>query len=475
MDTDRTDSEDESDDATEPITRPKGVSFHKQTGKYRMRLARGGVEYFSLLSTDMAFLAQWRVDKDKELDAAGVPATRMRKEQTPAARQSATPGVRWDSNRKKWEGKCFDRLASAAEGKSRYLHTSRFADGAQCSAALATLRATEANAFEAEVARRKASDPLLDGLDRAPASCKDAQPGVVYWTVDGQSKYVPFRVVVVAGKRYFRACAECAQVALANTPGGAETHCKQHGGGRRCPGPVGCTACPYGVSVLLGKRDIYDGRCVSCFCGSFPNDPRAVTARSSVHAKERVVTSVLKERFPDYNWTFDKTFAHRLVAKGTRCRPDARFTQDARVIIVEVDEHSHRAYECAKEREREQNFVLQNLSKTVVMIRFNPDAYTDYSGKRIPSCFTPAEKGNETVHVHPKQQAQWKRRLAELERTIANLSDPEFELPPKQEDRPLLICELFYDNVNATAEDERVAAGLARGKAIGKKKRKREA
>ena len=106
------------------------------------------------------------------------------------------------------------------------------------------------------------------------------------------------------------------------------------------------------------------------------------------------------------------------------------------------------------------------------MIRFNPDAYTDYDGKRVPSCFTPAEKGNEIVHVPKKQKAQWKRRLAELQNTIATLADPEFALPPKQEDRPLLICELFYDNVNATDEDERVASGVARGKAIGKKKRK---
>ena len=366
-------------------------------------------------------------------------------------------------------------MAAAAEGKARNLHTSRFTDEAECAVALATLREAEANAFEDEMARRKASDPLLDGLGRAPASCKDAQPGVVYWNVDSKTKYVPYRAIVVRGKQqYHRACAECAQLAFANTPGGAETHCKQHGGGRRCLGPVGCTECPYGVSAEHGKRDVYDGRCVSCFCGSFPNDPRAEAARSSVHAKERAVTTVLKERFPDYNWTFDKTFAHRpsVVGVNTRCRPDARSTQDDRVIIVEIDEHSHRAYLCAKERERERSFVLQNRNKTVVMVRFNPDAYTDYSGKRIPSCFTPANKDNETVHVHPKQQAQWKRRLAELERTISNLSDPEFALPPKQEDRPLLICELFYDNINPNAEDERVASGIAAYKEASKKKRK---
>ena len=193
-----------------------------------------------------------------------------------------------------------------------------------------------------------------------------------------------------------------------------------------------------------------------------------------MHAKEREVVKELKKCFPDYNWVFDKTFPHRIVARGTRCRPDARFKRRDRVIIVEIDEHSHRSYLCSKEREREESFVRQNRKKTVVMIRFNPDAYTDYSGNRIPSCFTAATKDKQIVHVPDKQKAQWKRRLAELVRTIETLADPEFELPPKQEDRPLLVCELFYDNVNATPEDERVAATVEAYKAANRRKRQRD-
>ena len=127
MDPDRTDSEDESDDATEatePIARPKGVTFNKKSGKYYMRFTRGGKQYFSTLSMDMDFLVRWRVDKEAELDAEGVPATRVHKERTPAERQSATPGVVWKSRCKKWEGRCVDRLGSAAEDKAKRLHTS---------------------------------------------------------------------------------------------------------------------------------------------------------------------------------------------------------------------------------------------------------------------------------------------------------------------------------------------------------------
>ena len=472
MDSDRTESDDETIDAS--IALPKGVCFHKQTGKYIMKFTRDGKLHFSPLSLDMAVLVKWRVDKDKELDAAGVPPTRKQKERTPAAHQSTTPGVRWDSKYEKWRGACHDRLVSAADDKPKYLHTSRFAlvDEAKCIAELKTLKAAEHTRFEAEVAKRKAADRRLDGLERTPAACKDADVSKVYWHVDAQTKYVPYRAIL-SGKEYRRACIECSQLAFPNTPGGAPTHCKQHGGGRRCPGLKGCGVCGKDVSVDLGKQDRFDGQCVACFCSDKPNDPRAIAARTSVHAKEQAVVAFLKEVFPDHNWTFDKRFVHRTILKGvnTRYRPDARFARADRMIIVEVDELSHRAYKCAKERKREASFVVQNPDKTVVMVRFNPDAYTDYDGVRQPSCFTRPDKDNETVHVAERQKGQWKRRLEELKHTITNLANPKFELPPKQSDRPLLICELFYDNIAVIPEDQRVNASLVRNKAIGKRKR----
>ena len=451
---------------------PPGVYWYAHKGTYRVKLQRAGQLYPGPSSMDLNALHEWRRAKEAELDAQNVPATRVHAKATPASRQSATPGVTWHERAQRWRGKCVDRLVSAEAGTTRYRCTPYSTDEADCVAAFAALRAAEAKAFEAEMAKRQAADPRLAGLDRAPAFA-DAQPGTVYCHVDKKTKYVPFRAVAGA-KFYHRACAECAQRAQANAPGGVATHCKQHGGGPRCPGPREGGECPYGVAVHLGKGDIYDGRCVACFCAAFPNDARAAAARSSVHAKERKVTDELKKCFPDYNWVFDQTFAHRTFVVGTRHRPDARFKHHDRVVIVEVDEHSHRSYLCAKEREREQSFVVQNRGKTVVMIRFNPDAYTDYAGKRIPSCFTAATKDNQIVHVPDKQKAQWKRRLAELTRTIATLADPDFELPPKQEDRPLLVCELFYDDVNGTPEDERVAATVEAYKTARKRKRQRD-
>jgi hypothetical protein len=449
---------------------PQGVYFDKKAGKYRVKFSRGGKPRHSPPSNDIGWLVRWKADKDRELDAAGVLPTQKRKKAQRAAFQSKTPGVVWNSQMKRWVGRIYDHLAS------KYIHPSpsSFANETDCADAVKKLRAEEEARFEAEIAKRVAADPKLMGLPRAPKDPKDAEKGVVYWHAGGESKYVPYRAIVVGAQtQYRRACQECNQMALANTPKGKVTHCIQHGGGRRCLGPLGCTECPLGIAAHHGKADVYDGRCSRCFCASFPNDPRAKRARSSIHAREHATTDELKKHFPDYNWTFDKPFSHRtfLVGVRTRFRPDARTTQDERVIIIEIDEQSHRRHLCAKEREREESFVRQNRNKTLVMIRFNPDEYTDYKGVRHPSCFTRATKEREVPHVPPKRKADWQARIQELVNTVRNVLNPKFPLPPKQPDRPLLICELFYDDVMATPEDRRVAKALATSRAIGKRKR----
>jgi hypothetical protein len=455
--------EDEAVEAVEAApTLPPGVYLaNAKTGHYQIAFRRGGKKY-QKYGKDVDALAAWRVSKEAELDALGVPPVQNK---TAAERQSKHPGVNWQN--KKWIGAVMNHLTGKVE------FTKYYDDDDVCFEALTVLKDRITNEFEAEMAKRKAANPLLDGLERAPAKIEDAVKKTVYWHVSKQTKYAPYRIVKIGGK-YEIACEECNQKAFSNAEGGEARFCIAHGGGWRCPGIVGGDGqCPLGYSIQRCERDIYDGRCVRCFCRSFPNDERAKRARGWVHAKEQAVRKVLEAAFPDYNWTFDKSSTSRtfVVGVNTRLRPDARAARGDRVIIVEVDEHSHRSYLCAKEREREQSFVLQNRSKTVVMIRLNPDAYTDYSGARRPSCFTSPTKEHPTVHVPPKQKKQWRKRCEELVDAVRTLTDPDFELPPKQEDRPLLICELFYDNVNATPEDKRVEKALRANKAIGKRKR----
>ena len=208
---------------------------------------------------------------------------------------------------------------------------------------------------------------------------------------------------------------------------------------------------------------------MQCFCADHPDHEKAIAARSYVHVREQKVFEVLKKAFRDYNWAFDRSYGTKLrliSERVTRLRPDARVHVADRVIIVEVDENSHKREACAKEREKEASSVRQaGRGNTVVMIRFNPDRYEDYNGKVHPTCFA-------QTTVNPKQQKQWDHRTQTLIDTIRYFADPDNELPPKQDERPCLMVELFYDNVSKTPEEERLAAEKKANKAISRGKRK---
>ena len=224
--------------------------------------------------------------------------------------------------------------------------------------------------------------------------------------------------------------------------------------------------CLNGTLHMGGK---YDKRCVKCFCHSFPNDPRAVNAKRWLKAREQEVVAVLKEAFPQYRWTLDRNFA-----VGVLVRPDARVAAGDRVVLVEIDEDSHRAYECSKERARETAFYRHRpKGATIVMIRFNPDAYVDLGGVKHASCFK-YNTASGTVVVDPAQQAQWTARCETLVATVAYFLDPEEYVPTPAEagqERLILTTELFYDNIAGMPKEERAKA-LARKKAIGKKRKR---
>jgi len=208
--------------------------------------------------------------------------------------------------------------------------------------------------------------------------------------------------------------------------------------------------CPFGY---CGKPK-YDYRCIRCFCDAFPNDPRADKAKKYRNAKELTVRAFLESTFTDYRWVFDRS-----AAVGTRVRPDAKtaFGRD-RVLIVEIDEDSHKSYVCGDERERERLFRAHAPRDAVVhLIRFNPDAYDDpLTGARVPSCFR-YSKVEAVVSVHPDRRADWDARLETLRATIQEIVDHRHaavEVPPcvaETDDRyaNVVPIELFYDDVRA--------------------------
>jgi hypothetical protein len=192
----------------------------------------------------------------------------------------------------------------------------------------------------------------------------------------------------------------------------------------------------------------YGRRCVRCFVATFPSDPRAVEGRKWLNAKELAVREFLVSAFPDRQWEFDRGFSI-----GLRRRPDAKIViSDQVVIVVEVDEHSHRTYDCVDERGREELFAsYAPIGSTIAIIRINPDAYECVvTGKQVPSCFR-FSTDKLCVSVDPRRQEDWNMRMEVLKGWIQHFIDCRGTLhesiPDNVSRRWIVPIELFYDNV----------------------------
>ena len=227
-------------------------------------------------------------------------------------------------------------------------------------------------------------------------------------------------------------------------------------------------------------RNTTDGRCTRCFIDAFPNDPRAVHAKAYLHAKEQTVRLFLEKTFPEYRWTFDRSHA-----VGVYVRPDAKAVLGrTRLLIVEVDEHSHNTYDCAKEREREAILAKHAPKGAVIhLIRFNPDAYDDpVTGERVPSCFK-LSKELGLMAVNPTHQADWDARLAKLKAAIDEIVAHQHEdiavpvcLLDSDRYKHVIPIELFYDNVREKWPDgnQQKLAALKRNAKLTKAMRESE-
>ena len=278
-----------------------------------------------------------------------------------------------------------------------------------------------------------------------------------HWTTNYMDKDRPW--LVVKGTKWFHpACqhAGCDRQASGDGRGGKPTVCTPHGGGRRCLGAPGVDGgCPNDCHVVDKYK--YDGMCVRCFCVAEPDDIRATGAKKYFQAKEQTVRAFLKRAFPEYKWTFNSVWSRRGAFEGhPKYRPDGRTMIADRVIIVEIDEHSHASYKCGKERTREADFVATAASegKIIVLLRLNPDGYTDEHGVYFPTCFKLSKKSGQ-VTVDPKQQTQWDGRLAKLGERVRFFLDPSNPVPPPQCERACYTQEFSYHDVAGNAAKKR--------------------
>ncbi len=142
--------------------------------------------------------------------------------------------------------------------------------------------------------------------------------------------------------------------------------------------------------------------------------------------------------FPKLSWICDKK-----VADGCSLRrPDLTLDLGSHVLFIEVEENGHDfGYTCTSKR-------LCELFKDVGernchFLRFNPDGYTDASGKKVPSCWKKTKVGLSVV----KDEKAWSLRKQALADAIQRAIDTVTS-------KMITIENLFFDEVTPTSEDE---------------------
>ena len=205
-------------------------------------------------------------------------------------------------------------------------------------------------------------------------------------------------------------CKECGGSAFCNH-GKRKSRCKICGGSGICKHNKdksyckecgGSACCKSSWCSTLASNKQYDGYCLVCYIHLFPGKP----ITRNYKTKERAVADFIKQAFPEQTWIQDKRIADGCSAK----RPDLLCDLGDQVIIIEIDEDQHTAYDCSCENKR-----LMELSKDVghrpmILIRFNPDAYDD-----IPTCWRINSLGTCSV----VSESDWNARLQTLKDQVA--------------------------------------------------------
>ncbi len=139
------------------------------------------------------------------------------------------------------------------------------------------------------------------------------------------------------------------------------------------------------------------------------------------------------QTFPDITWVSDKK-----VAGGcSRRRPDDMVDMGSHVIIIDVDENQHKAYDCSCENARMVEILEDVGDRPTVFIRFNPDDYIDITGAKVTSCWRVSAKDG-INRIMDKKKQEWKDRIQALHEQIRYWSTH----PPQQ---LLTIVQLYYD------------------------------
>jgi hypothetical protein len=179
--------------------------------------------------------------------------------------------------------------------------------------------------------------------------------------------------------------------------------------------------------ATIGTRQKYKGYCARCYIHLFPDESIVTNYKT----KEREVIQFIKTSFPNYNFIYDKIIANGI----SKRRPDILLNLDDKAIIIEIDENSHKKYDCICENKRLMEISRDLNFKPIIFIRFNPDKYLDKNNNNIPSCFSICK---ETGLVKINIKKNWNERLKNLKNQLDYWVN-------NNTNKTIEIIELYYD------------------------------
>lgn len=172
------------------------------------------------------------------------------------------------------------------------------------------------------------------------------------------------------------------------------------------------------------------GLCSRCYVYMFP----AANKSRRFKTKETATCEFLKQKLPQTEFLRDQ-----IVSGGcSKYRPDILCDLVTHVLIIEIDENQHDAYDQACENKRLVTLWGDLAHRPLVLIRFNPDAYMpEGSTQRVTSCFR-HNSASGLPFVPASKKEEWSKRLDDLYGAVRNAMQ-------KVPDRSITVQYLFYD------------------------------
>ena len=174
----------------------------------------------------------------------------------------------------------------------------------------------------------------------------------------------------------------------------------------------------------------YDNYCLRCYTYIYPDRKNLKNYKT----KEQTVINYVKTTFTDLTIITDKINPDGCSKK----RPDILIDLGYQIIIIEIDENQHKAYDITCENKRIMEISQDNQHRPIIFIRFNPDSYK-LNGVKVKSCWKLSKLG--ILMLDKTMQIEWENRLSQLKEEIG------FWINPNNiSNKTIHNVYLFYDN-----------------------------